>query len=107
MPSQAGLSALKTPQSLMGPGAREDPLHLPAFRRLAEPLPFAKHVHSKLVCAITGEPMDEHNPPMVTPSGGAVYSERGVSQVAARHAGTFVCPDTGAALHAVVGTRRL
>ena len=92
---QAGLSALKTPQSLAGCGARADPLHLPAFRRLAEPLPFSKHVHSKLVCAITGEPMDEHNPPMVTPGGGAVYSEHGVSLVAARNGGTFVCPDSG------------
>lgn len=87
---------MKTPQSLAGPGAREDPLHLPAFRRLAEPLPFAKHVHSKLVCAITGEPMNEHNPPMVTPLGGAVYSQRGVSLVASRNGGVFVCPDTGA-----------
>lgn len=62
---QAGLSALKTPQSLAESCSREDPLHLPAFRALAQGLPFAKHVHSKLVCAVTKEIIDEHNPPMV------------------------------------------
>lgn len=91
---QAGLSALKTPQSLEGAGAREDPLHLPTFRKLAEAVPYSKHVHSKLVCAITREPMNEHNHPMVTPAG-AIYSEHGVSEVTARNGGTFVCPHTG------------
>ena len=63
---QAGLSALKTPQSLQDSCSREDPLHLPAFRTLAQGLPFAKHVHSKLVCAVTKEIIDEHNPPFVS-----------------------------------------
>lgn len=63
--AQAGLSALKTPQSLQDSCSREDPLHLAAFRTLAQELPFAKHVHSKLVCAVTREIIDEHNPPMV------------------------------------------
>lgn len=64
--AQAGLSALKTPQSLAESCSREDPLHLPAFRALASRLPFAKHVHSKLVCAVTKQIMDEHNPPFVS-----------------------------------------
>lgn len=66
---QAGLSALKTPLSLEPGCCREDPLHLPAFRTLAEGLPFAKHVHSKLICAISHTLMNEHNPPAALPSG--------------------------------------
>lgn len=66
---QAGLSALKTPLSLEPGCCREDPLHLPAFRTLAEGLPFAKHVHSKLICAISHTLMNEHNPPAALPNG--------------------------------------
>ncbi len=47
--------------------------------RVCADLPFSKHVHSKLVCAITRQRMDEHNPPMVTPKG-ACYSEAGMRQ---------------------------
>ena len=50
---QAGLCALKTPQSMGDDCSKEDPLHLPAFRKLAEGLPYAKHAHSKLICAIS------------------------------------------------------
>jgi macrophage erythroblast attacher len=71
---QAGLSALKTPLSLEPGCCREDPLHLPAFRTLAEGLPFAKHVHSKLICAISHTLMNEHNPPAALPNGCACLS---------------------------------
>lgn len=91
---QAGLAALKVPQSLEEGTNKEDPLHLEDFRQLAAGLPFSKHVHSKLVCAITRAPMNEHNPPMVTPTG-AVYSEAGMNEVAAQHGGVFVDPITG------------
>ncbi len=92
---QAGLAALKTTQSLTDDGNTEDPLHLPSFRALAQPLPYAKHVHSKLVCSITREMMNEDNPPLVTPDGN-VYSEKGIKANAAQHGGVFVCPSTGA-----------
>ena len=65
------------------------------FQKLAEGLPWSKHVHSKLVCSITREIMDEHNPPMVLPNG-AVYSERAVQHVASKNHGIFTCPKTGA-----------
>ena len=39
---------------------------------LADALPFAKHTHSKLVCHVTKQIMDEDNPPMVLPNGRAV-----------------------------------
>ncbi len=74
--TQAGLSALKTPLSLADSCCREDPLHLPAFRQLAEGLPYARHVHSKLICAITRELMDEHNPPAALPNGWAARMRR-------------------------------
>ncbi|PSC75906.1 macrophage erythroblast attacher [Micractinium conductrix] len=91
---QAGLSALKTPLSLGERCCREDPLHLPAFRTLAAGLPFAKHVHSKLICAITGEIMDEHNPPAALPNG-YVYSQRALAAMAAANGGRITCPRTG------------
>lgn len=89
---QAGLSALKTPQSYSSSCGHEDPLHLPAFRTLAAGLPHAKHVHSKLVCSFTGQVMGEHNPPMVLPNG-LVYSEAAVRQLSVD--GALVCPCTG------------
>ena len=92
---QAGLSSLKTPQSLAaGCGAR-DPLHLPAYRTLAEKLPFAKHVHSKVMCALTGEVISEHNPPAALPNG-YVYSQAGLEAMAAADGGKVTCPNTGA-----------
>jgi macrophage erythroblast attacher len=48
---------------------------LDGFRKLAEPLPFSKQHHSKLVCYITKELMDTENPPRVLPNG-YVYSEK-------------------------------
>jgi hypothetical protein len=70
---QAGLSALKTPLGVQDNCNVEDPLHLESFRSLAAPLPFAKHLQSKLVCHLTRELMNENNPPMVLPNG-YVYS---------------------------------
>ena len=67
-----------------------------AFQALAEDLPWAKHVHSKLVCAVTREVMNEHNPPMVLPNG-AVYSQKAIEQLASAK-GVFMCPHTGARL---------
>lgn len=84
---QAGLSALKTPASGKPGGSREDPLRLPAFQRLAAQLPYAKHMHSKLLCAVTRELMSDANPPVVLPNG-MVYSQRGVDQLMAQHAWT-------------------
>ena len=69
-------------------------LLLQKFQRLAEQLPWSKHVHSKLICAITRELMNEHNPPMVLPNG-AVYSQKAVQMMAAKNHGIFTCPKTG------------
>lgn len=65
-----------------------------AFQKLAEELPRAKHVHSKLLCHVTGQMMDEHNLPMVMPNG-TVYSEAAVKLLTGPDGRTFRCPKTG------------
>lgn len=91
---QAGLAALKTPQSYQPSCSKEDPLHLSPFQKLAEGLPFAKHVHSKLICSVTKQIMNDANPPMVLPNG-YVYSQKATQAIIAQNAGKMVCPRTG------------
>lgn len=91
---QAGLSALKTPHSFRENCTRQDPLHLPAFQKLAEHLPSAKHVHSKLVCSLSDTLMDEDNPPMAFPNG-YVYGAKALRELAERNDGKVKCPQTG------------
>ncbi|KAG1678956.1 hypothetical protein FOA52_013019 [Chlamydomonas sp. UWO 241] len=91
---QAGLCALKTPQSYAASCSREDPLHLAEFQALARGLPFAKHVHSKLLCSVTREIMNDANPPMVLPNG-YVYSARAVERLLEAGGGAkLTCPIT-------------
>lgn len=54
---------------------KEDPLSHETFQKLAKPLPDSKHIHSKLVCFISKELMNEDNPPLVLPNG-YVYSRK-------------------------------
>ncbi|XP_002968172.2 protein MAEA homolog [Selaginella moellendorffii] len=90
---QAGLSALKTPFCYEESCTKEDPLSQENIRKLAEPLPYAKHIHSKLVCYITKELMDEDNPPLVLPNG-YVYSKKALDEMI-RAEGKITCPKTG------------
>jgi macrophage erythroblast attacher len=93
--TQAGLVALKNTPSTAS-ASRQDPLSHPDFAALASHLPAAKHVHSKLICAITREIMSDANPPLVLPNG-YVYSQGGCEALAAAHGGgRVVCPRTGA-----------
>ena len=62
------------------------------FQSLAGGLPYAKHQHSRLICAITKELMNENNPPMVLPSG-TVYSEKAIQQHTKQ--GQFIDPISG------------
>ncbi len=62
---------------------------------LAHDLPCAKHVHSKLICAVTREIMNDSNPPMVLPNG-YVYSAHAIEAIANANGGRVVCPKTGA-----------
>ena len=92
---QAGLSALKTPMSYTNSCSKEDPLSLEAFRQLSAGLPYAKHSKSRLVCYITKQVMNEHNPPMVLPNG-MVYSRAACEELAEKNNRKIVCPRTGA-----------
>lgn len=91
----AGISALKVPQAFVTEHYNvNDPLCHQEFQKLSENLPFASHVHSKIVCRITGDLMDDDNPPMVLPNGN-VYSLEAMQSMAAKHDGKIVDPRTG------------
>ncbi len=46
-----------------------------SFNELASSLPFSHSSQSYLICRISGEPMNEYNPPMLLPNGN-VYGEQ-------------------------------
>ncbi|KAJ1663678.1 GID complex subunit containing RING finger motif [Coemansia sp. RSA 1813] len=95
---QTGLSALKTQACVS-----EDPMehnrncpvcHADTLGRLAQDLPLSHHVNSNLVCRITGEKMNEDNPPMRLPNG-YVYSSSSISDMASKNDGKIKCPRSG------------
>ncbi|CAI9759858.1 unnamed protein product [Fraxinus pennsylvanica] len=91
---QAGLSALKTPFCFEDDCTKEDPLSQESFRKLAQPLPYSKQHHSKLVCYISKELMDTENPPLVLPNG-YVYSTKALEDMSRKNNGKITCPRTG------------
>lgn len=75
---QAGLSALKTPQCYSNNKEGRNPscpVCNEALNELAMPLPFAHCSQSRLVCSISGKPLNEYNQPMMMPNG-YVYGEQ-------------------------------
>lgn len=92
---QAGLSALKTPHCYRKSGQRnpECPLCSPLLNELAKKLPFPHCSQSKLICSISGQPLNEHNPPMMLPNG-YIYGELGLRAMAAKTNGRIKCPKT-------------
>ncbi|KAJ1753325.1 GID complex subunit containing RING finger motif [Coemansia sp. RSA 1821] len=93
---QTGLSALKTPACVSDDSVehnRNCPVcQADTLGKLARDLPLSHHVNSNLVCRISGEKMDENNPPMRLPNG-YVYSFNSLSEMAAKH-GKIRCPRT-------------
>lgn len=94
---RAGLCLIKTPSC-------GDPLSYnincpacqPELSQLARHLPMAHHDTSILVCRITGELMDQDNPPMALPNG-HVYSEKGLKKCSGGEGAVMAkCPCTGA-----------
>ena len=73
---QAGLSALKTPTCYRKVTAVKN-LNCPVCHRalnlIGRPLPYAYCSNSKLICAYSGQSINENNPPMMLPNG-HVYS---------------------------------
>jgi len=110
---QAGLSSLKTshcykqsPFVLAGlpslmqelrprPHDRnpECPVCHPALNTLAIALPFAHCSQSRLVCSMSGKPLNENNVPMMLPNG-YVYGEQALNKMAKENDGQIVCPRT-------------
>ncbi|KAJ1722304.1 GID complex subunit containing RING finger motif [Coemansia erecta] len=95
---QTGLSALKTP-ACVSEEPSEHNRNCPVCQtetlgKLARDLPLSHHVNSNLVCRITGEKMDEDNPPMRLPNG-YVYSQSALSDMAAKLDGKIKCQRTG------------
>lgn len=69
---QAGLSALKTPTCYKKVTAVKNPncpVCHPNLNVIARPLPYAYCSNSKLICSYSGEPINEHNLPMMLPNG--------------------------------------
>ncbi|XP_064630741.1 E3 ubiquitin-protein transferase MAEA-like [Lineus longissimus] len=93
---QAGLSALKTPQCYKKDQETRNPdcpvcsKHL---NELARSLPFSHCSQSRLICAMSGKSLNEHNPPMMLPNG-YVYGCDALSIMAAENDGKVVCPRT-------------
>ncbi|KAL0488404.1 hypothetical protein AKO1_015579 [Acrasis kona] len=78
---QAGLSALKTPLAYQEDHYNvNDPLCDKTFQDISNDLPYATHNHSKLVCRISNQVMDDRNPAMVLPNGN-VYSMKGLESI--------------------------
>ena len=69
---QAGLSAIKTPTCYRKVTAVKNP-NCPVchtgLNLIAHPLPYAYCANSKLICAFSGQPMNENNVPMMLPNG--------------------------------------
>ncbi|KDR16975.1 macrophage erythroblast attacher [Zootermopsis nevadensis] len=93
---QAGLSALKTPQCYSNSRDSRNPscpVCQDSFNELAQPLPFAHCSQSRLVCTISGLPLNEHNLPMMLPNG-YVYGEKALEQMANENNSQIICPKT-------------
>ncbi|OXB60429.1 hypothetical protein ASZ78_000862 [Callipepla squamata] len=99
---QAGLSAIKTPYPSMqvllqcykedGSSKNPDcPVCSKSLNKLAQPLPMAHCANSRLVCKISGDVMNENNPPMMLPNG-YVYGYNSLLSI--RQDDKVICPRT-------------
>jgi len=92
---QAGLSALKTPLCYRPLNDRnyECPVCQSPLNELAAPLAFAHCSQSRLICSMSGRPMNENNPPLMLPNG-YVYGEQALKKMADDNGGSVICPKT-------------
>ncbi|XGW21663.1 hypothetical protein V3C99_004551 [Haemonchus contortus] len=89
---QCGLSAYKTPHCSPG-GVERCPTCQPCAFALAEGLPYAHTVNSRLICSYSGEALNEENHPMMMPDG-RVYGEKAIRELQI-DSNTVRCPRTG------------
>lgn len=92
---QAGLSALKTSHCYLKSGQRNPdcPICSPMLNQLSKGLPLPHCSQSKLICPISGQPMNENNPPMMLPNG-HIYGENSLKEMSASNHGRVRCPKT-------------
>jgi macrophage erythroblast attacher len=93
---QAGLSCLKTQKCSSRPLSdrnSECPVCQSLLNELATHLPFAHCSQSRLICYISGKPLNENNHPMMLPNG-FVYGEHALIKMASDNDGQIVCPRT-------------
>ena len=93
MTLQCGLSALKTPHCYKK--KRDDrnpdcPVCNNYLNQLAKPLPVAHCSQSKLICQLSGQPLNEHNQPLMLPNGN-VYGENALKKMAEENDGQITC----------------
>ena len=91
---KTGLATLKTRKC----GTEKDrkrncPTCKEPYRTLARDLPHGQHMNSILVCAISGDIMDENNPPMALPNGN-VYGFKALQENAMRNDNQILDPKT-------------
>ncbi|ESO95172.1 hypothetical protein LOTGIDRAFT_117625 [Lottia gigantea] len=97
----AGLSSLKTPYCYKRErdGKPTDcPVCSKHLNEIAKPLPYAHCANSRLICAISGCSLNEHNPPMILPNG-YVYGFSALAMMASENDGRVVCPKTKQIFH--------
>ncbi|KAG8942709.1 GID complex subunit containing RING finger motif [Tulasnella sp. 424] len=92
----AGLASLKLPACSDGDCTNIDcpTCDSKGLGQLAKSVPMSHHVNSTIVCRISGDIMDENNPPMAFPNG-FVYSTNGLKEMASRNDGQVTCPRSG------------
>jgi len=90
---QAGLSVIKTHQCYsVNERSPDCPVCNEPLNKLATSLPHSHCTQSRLICFISGEVMNEHNPPLMLPNGN-VYGERALAQMS-ESTGVVTCPRT-------------
>jgi len=92
---QCGLASMKTPHCFHEEEKSQDcPVCNRLFNELARPLPFAHSSQSRLLCNVSGEPMNENNQPLMLPNG-QVYGEMSLQRLATSNTeGKVQCPKT-------------
>lgn len=91
---KAGMASLKTKKCGTDVHKRPTcPTCVEPYVSLAGALPRSRHENSILVCSITGEIMDENNPPMAMPKGN-VYSLKALKKIADDNDGIIMDPRT-------------
>ncbi|KAL5284546.1 MAEA family protein [Megaselia abdita] len=90
---QAGLSALKTPQCYSANSKNMNcPVCQDDFNKIAANLPYSHCAQSRLICRITGLPLNEHNLPMMLPNG-QIFGQLAIPKISKEN-GVVVCPIT-------------